>query len=82
MYTNKPPIQILVEKLRDARGPEYSLAYAALQNHLRMLTETTFLAEVARVDDPGIFRYLQAAGLPYSWQQIASTRWKELIELE
>ena len=79
MY-EKPPTQMLAEKLREARGLDYTLAYNALKYHLKGLDDISFLKEMTEVDNPDIFRYLWSAGLPYKQQQIAVQRWKELTE--
>lgn len=79
MY-EKPTIQILAEKLIPARGLDYQVAFRALKFHLSGLDEVSFLAEMTKVTNPDIFRYLWAAGMPYSFQQIASRRWEELTE--
>ena len=76
----KPTIQILAEKLIAARGLNYARAYNALKFHLSGLDDLSFLAEMAEVENPDIFRYLWSVGMSLRWQQIATKRWEELTE--
>lgn len=76
----KPPIQMLAEKLLDAKAMEYGLQYQALKTYIHDLSEIAFLAEIARVDNHRIFRYLWSIGLTYNQQQIAAMRWEELTK--
>lgn len=76
----KPPIQMLAEKLLTAGAMEYQLQYLALKAYIKDLPETTFLSEIARVDNPDIFRYLISVGLTYNQQQIVALRWEELTK--
>lgn len=75
-----PPIQILAERLAEARGLEYRLQYKALKEHLKRMPDVDFLAEMSRVDNRDIFRHLWAVGLTRRQQQMATMRWKELTE--
>jgi len=76
----KPPVQILGEKLMEARGLDYSLAYEALKEHLRGLSDMEFLDEMVKVTEPDIFKYLWSVGLSFRQMQLARQRWEELTE--
>ena len=76
----KPAIQILAEKLALSRGLDYSLQLLALKKHLEGLDDVAYLAEIVRVSNPDIFRYLYSTGLSLNRMQIANARWKELTK--
>lgn len=80
MSSSEPPIQMLCEKLIESRGVVYAFHYQALREYIKGLDEVRFLAEMVRVDNPAIFRYLQSAGLSGKFLQIATERWRELTE--
>lgn len=75
-----PAVEILVNKMREARGYNYTLAYSALKEHLKSLDDVSFLAEIVRVEDFTIFRYLLSAGIPYKWAQVIAKRAEELLK--
>ena len=76
----KPPIQIIAEKLAEARAMEYALQYNVLKEHIKSLSDDEFLAQMVRVDNPHIFRYLWSIGLTYRQQIITAKRWEELTK--
>ena len=79
MYAQSP-IQNLAEKLIEARGLDYSLAYKVLKEYLKGLSDIEFLNQMSKVDNPNIFRYLWSVGLNLRQQETATMRWKELTE--
>lgn len=74
------PIQQLAERMMAGNGMNYRFAYSHLKAELARLTDADFAEAVARVDNPGIFRYLYSAGLSFKRQQICTERWEELTK--
>lgn len=74
----QPAIQILAERLIEARGYEHYLAYVALKSYIESLDDVAFGLEIDRVTNPDIFRYLMSIGLPMRRQSVVSLKWREL----
>lgn len=75
-----PPIQVLTKKLIEVRGIEYNLAYKVLKDYIEKLSDAEFEAEVERVTNVDIFRYLQSVGLPFSRLLIVTDKWRRMVE--
>ena len=73
-----PVIQRLAEKLIAERGYSYYTDYQALKLYVSKLSDDEFAEQIARVDNPDIFRQLFAVGLSAERQSIVRLKWKEL----
>lgn len=67
----QPQIQRMAEKLVQASGASYQIAYEMFRFYVRDLDFDSFKSEIDRVTDPGIFRVLLSVGMSDEKQDVA-----------
>ena len=67
----QPPIERMAEKLVQASGASYQIAYEMFRFYVRGLDFDSFKSEIDRVTDPGIFRVLLSVGMSDEKQDVA-----------
>lgn len=76
--SNKPTIQILAERLIEAKGTDYYITGMALAMYVHNLSDVDFLGEIMKVTNPKIFGVLWSVGLTRYQQGVVSQRAEEL----
>ena len=74
-------LEALLKNVRGTKGVLYQANLTILRHHIKAITEDQLIQEIQNVNDPALFNYLHAAGIPSQKAIDAMTeRFRELMK--